>query len=216
MNVFEAVKVGVTARQAAELYGIRTRKDGMECCPFHDDRHPSMKLDKRYHCFGCQADGDVIDFTAGLFGLGLKDAAEKLAADFGIGYDKKGKGKGTQKRASAHKKISDIQKMRNAERQCYRVLSDYYHLLLQWQEEFKPQPGDGIWHPLFVEALQKRSHIGYMLDILLDGTAEEKALLIAGYGKEVQKIGQRISEYPAVCPAGRAERGRSHAAEQER
>ena len=79
MNVFEAVKEGVTARQAAELYGIRTRKDGMACCPFHDDRHPSMKLDKRYHCFGCQADGDVIDFTAGLFGLGLKDAAEKLA-----------------------------------------------------------------------------------------------------------------------------------------
>ena len=29
----------------------------MACCPFHDDKHPSMKVDRRFHCFGCQADG---------------------------------------------------------------------------------------------------------------------------------------------------------------
>lgn len=44
----------------------------MACCPFHDDKHPSMKVDRRFHCFGCQADGDVIDFTARLFGLNKK------------------------------------------------------------------------------------------------------------------------------------------------
>lgn len=214
MNVFEAVKDGVTTRQAAEMYGIEVRRNGMACCPFHNDRNPSMKLDKRYHCFGCQADGDVIDFTAGLYGLGLKDAAEQLASDFGISYDKKEKKPG--KRVSVHKKISDIRQLRDAEQHCYRVLSDYYHLLLQWQEEFKPGPDDNDWHPLFVEALQKRSHTGYLLDILLDGTAEEKALLIAGYGKEVQQIEQRLSEYPASRAPGRTERGRSHAAVQER
>ena len=53
----------------------------MACCPFHDDKHPSMKVDRRFHCFGCQADGDVIDFTARLFGLNKKDAALKLAED---------------------------------------------------------------------------------------------------------------------------------------
>lgn len=73
------------------MYGIEVRRNGMARCPFHDDRHPSMKLDKRRHCFGCQADGDVIDFTAELFGLGLKDAAEQLASDFGISNDKKEK-----------------------------------------------------------------------------------------------------------------------------
>ena len=31
-----------------------------------------MKLDQRYHCFGCGADGDVIDFAAALYGLGKK------------------------------------------------------------------------------------------------------------------------------------------------
>ncbi len=46
-----------------------------------------MKLDKRYHCFGCGADGDVIDFTAALYGLGKKEAAVQLAQDFGLAYE---------------------------------------------------------------------------------------------------------------------------------
>ncbi|MCC2121506.1 MULTISPECIES: CHC2 zinc finger domain-containing protein, partial [Bacteria] len=57
MNVFEAVKQSVTTRQAAEHYGIHVGRNGMACCPFHHDKTPSMKLDRRYHCFGCGADG---------------------------------------------------------------------------------------------------------------------------------------------------------------
>ena len=58
MNVFEAVKQSVTTRQAAEHYGILVGRNGMCVCPFHDDKNPSMKVDRRFHCFGCQADGD--------------------------------------------------------------------------------------------------------------------------------------------------------------
>ena len=68
MNVFEAVKQSATTRQAAEHYGIHVNRNGMACCPFHNDKTPSMKLDRRYHCFGCGADGDVIDFAATLYG----------------------------------------------------------------------------------------------------------------------------------------------------
>ena len=88
-SVFEVVKQSVTAREAAELYGIAVGRGGMACCPFHDDRHPSMKVDTRFHCFGCGADGDVIDFTARLYDLSPKGAAEKLAQDFGLSYDSK-------------------------------------------------------------------------------------------------------------------------------
>ena len=87
MNVFETVKQSVTTRQAAEHYGIRVGRNGMACCPFHNDKTPSMKLDRRYHCFGCGADGDVIDFTAALYGLGKKEAAVQLARDFGLSYE---------------------------------------------------------------------------------------------------------------------------------
>ena len=86
-NVFEAVKQSVSTREAAAFYGIEVKRNGMACCPFHDDKNPSMKVDQRFHCFGCGADGDVIDFTAKLFDLSPKEAAEKLAQDFGLIYD---------------------------------------------------------------------------------------------------------------------------------
>ncbi len=86
-NVFEVVKHSVSARKAAQMYGIEVRRNGMACCPFHDDKNPSMKLDRRFHCFGCGADGDAIDFTARLYNLSPKEAAEKLAQDFGLIYD---------------------------------------------------------------------------------------------------------------------------------
>ena len=60
MNVFEVVKENVTARQAAEAYGLKVGRTGMACCPFHSDKSPSMKLDERYYCFGCGATGDAV------------------------------------------------------------------------------------------------------------------------------------------------------------
>lgn len=87
-NVFETVKQSVTVREAAERYGIEVKRGGMACCPFHDDKNPSMKLNEEYfYCFGCGATGDVIDLTARLYNLSPKEAAEKLAQDFGLIYD---------------------------------------------------------------------------------------------------------------------------------
>ena len=64
MNVFEVVKQNVTVRQAAELYGFKPNRSGLIRCIFHNDGTPSMKVDRRYYCFGCGCTGDVIDFTA--------------------------------------------------------------------------------------------------------------------------------------------------------
>lgn len=65
MQLFDAVKEAVPARTAAEFYGIDVKSNGMARCIFHNDRNPSMKLDRRYHCFACQADGDVINLVGG-------------------------------------------------------------------------------------------------------------------------------------------------------
>lgn len=165
MKLFEAVKEAVTARSAAEYYGIKVGRNGMAVCPFHPDKNPSMKLDKRYHCFACQADGDVIDFTSRLFGLSSKEAALKLAEDFSISFDRKGHNP-PQKRMIS-RKISEEMRYRQAEQKCFRVLCDYRHLLERWKEEYAPkQPEDG-WSPLFVEALHRQPYIEYLLDLLL-------------------------------------------------
>ena len=84
MHLFEAVKQSVTTRQAAKRYGLNVNRNGMAVCPFHRDRHPSMKVDRRYYCFGCGAHGDVVALTTQLFDLPPAEAAKKLAADFGI------------------------------------------------------------------------------------------------------------------------------------
>ena len=78
-SLFRQVKSQVTARQAAERYGVQISRSGMACCVFHQDKHPSMKVDERYFCFACHATGDVIDLTAKLFGLSPYEAAKKLA-----------------------------------------------------------------------------------------------------------------------------------------
>ena len=102
MNVFDTVKQSVTTRQAAEMYGLKIRRNNMASCPFHDDRTPSMKVDKRFHCFGCGADGDVINFVSRLYGISGLEAAQKTASDFGISYDSKSV-KAKQKQAERKK-----------------------------------------------------------------------------------------------------------------
>jgi len=48
-----------------------------------------MKLyDDHFYCFGCLKHGDVTDMVGELFGISPKEAAEKIAHDFGISYDK--------------------------------------------------------------------------------------------------------------------------------
>ena len=138
MNVFEAVKQSVTTREVAEMYGIKVRRNGMACCPFHDDRNPSMKLDNRFHCFGCGADGDAVDFVAKLYGLSLKEAAVKIADDFGISYNLKHK-------ASVRARIrepTDMEKVRKEKQHCLTVLSDYRRLLLEWERTYSPLTPD--------------------------------------------------------------------------
>lgn len=94
--------------------------------------------------------------------------------------------------------------------------ADYLHLLERWEKEYAPQTPEETWNPLFVEALQKKPYTEYLLDILLSGSMEERASVVAEYGKEVRKIEQQISEFTASHPAGRHECSRSLSAGAER
>lgn len=192
MNVFDAVKRAVTTRQTAEMYGLKVRRNNMVSCPFHNDRTPSMKVDKRFHCFGCGADGDVIDFVSRLYAISSLEAAKKIASDFGISYDVKSVPSRSKK---IIRKKSNAQIYAEAEQRCCRVLSDYHHLLKRWEFIYAPNMEDEIWHPLFVEALQKKTYLEYLLDILVYGEIEEKTLLVMEYGKKVGILEQRISEF---------------------
>ncbi len=253
MNVFEAVKQSVTTRQAAERYGIRVGRNGMCVCPFHEDKNPSMKVDRWFHCFGCQADGDVIDFVSRLENVSPKEAALMLAKDFSIPYEgREPPGKSHRRRHSRQE--SPEQQFKRMERYCFRVLSDYHNLLRRWKQDYAPKMPDFIgdpigiqrsgsdgertssemsellpsggsegygtceddWHPLFVEALQRMSHVEYLLDVLLFSDMEERAALIASYGKEVRSLERRMADLAARDTAGRDRRLRSRTPAPER
>ena len=56
-------------------------------CPFHDEKSPSFNVTPSrgvYHCFGCQAGGDVIRFVMEIDGLGFTETVERLAEKFGV------------------------------------------------------------------------------------------------------------------------------------
>ena len=187
-SVFEVVKQSVTAREAAELYGIAVGRGGMACCPFHDDRHPSMKVDTRFHCFGCGADGDMIDFTARLYDLSPKEAAEKLAQDFGLSYDSK-----APIRRSYVRQKTEAQVRKEKREHGWRVLTDYYHLLRKWEADYSPKTPDEDPHPRFLEAIQKKDYMAYLLDTFLDSSTEEQDQWIAEHTAEISAIEGRVN-----------------------
>ncbi|WP_300161598.1 DNA primase [Solidesulfovibrio sp.] len=56
-------------------------------CPFHQETKGSFNVhpDKGFfHCFGCQASGDVIDFYCRINGLEFREGLERLAAEVGV------------------------------------------------------------------------------------------------------------------------------------
>lgn len=175
MNVFETTKADVTLRQAAEHYGLRIPPSGMICCPFHEDRHPSLKLNGDYFfCFGCGAAGDVIDFTARLLGLSCYEAAQKLASDFGISAEP-----GQVTTGASKSKPPQWHQSRLDELRFLRVLTDYLHLLKEWKCKYAPQTPEDILDDRFVASCQQYDRIAYLLDFLAHASVEERDSTIA-------------------------------------
>ena len=197
-NVFEAVKQSVSTRDAAAFYGIEVKRNGMACCPFHDDKNPSMKVDQRFHCFGCGEDGDVIDFTAKLFDLSPKEAAEKLAQDFGLIYDSQ-----APPRRRYVRQKTEAQKFREDRQRCYRVLSDYYYLLKKWEADNSPRTLEEEPHPRFVEAIQKKTYVEYLLDLFLYESEEEQKAWIAEHTAEITHLERRLKIMAENKPTNR-------------
>ena len=197
-NVFEAVKQSVSTRDAAAFYGIEVKRNGMACCPFHDDKNPSMKVDQRFHCFGCGEDGDVIDFTAKLFDLSPKEAAEKLAQDFGLIYDSQ-----APPRRRYVRQKTEAQKFREDRQRCYRVLSDYYYLLKKWEADNSPRTPEEKPHPRFVEAIHKKTYVEYLLDLFLYESEEEQKAWIAEHTAEITHLERRLKIMAENKPTNR-------------
>ena len=80
----ESIKARVDILTIVESYGLKPRKAGhtfKSCCPFHTEKTPSFVIypdENRFHCFGCQAYGDVFGFVMKIENCDFKTAAAKV------------------------------------------------------------------------------------------------------------------------------------------
>jgi len=88
MNIVSEITERITMQDVFSLYGFTTDKKGNICCPFHNEKQPSLgpySGGKRWHCFGCAEGGSVIDFVMKLYSLNFKQAITKIDYDFNLG-----------------------------------------------------------------------------------------------------------------------------------
>lgn len=185
MTLFEAVHNGVSAHEAAEYCGIKINRNNMACCPFHDDRTPSMKIDDYYFCFGCGEHGDSIDFYSKYNECSKKDAALQLADIFHIIYENEIPGIshkfGSIKRTPVKTK-SPKQLRKEAVNSFWCDITGYYHALLAQMDQYSPKltPNDEIiWDDRYVSAVNQIPYIEYIMDTFLSVSTEEQDEIIA-------------------------------------
>lgn len=81
------VKETATCRKFAEYIGLRINRAGFCCCPFHNERTPSLKIydeTNSWYCFGCHRGGDAITMASLYYGTNFAETIRTLARAFGI------------------------------------------------------------------------------------------------------------------------------------
>lgn len=193
MNMFKEIKDAVSVRDAASFYGYTVGRGGMMCCPFHDDKHPSMKVDTRFHCFGCGADGDVINFVQMLFGLDAKQAALKLAGDFRIPVDIWKPPDVIKVKKTRERRQSLNERFQKNKIRFWKTITDYYQLLLRWREQYAPASSDEEWDERFILAVQNIDLLEYVMDCFIEGDLETQVDIINEYGRNIKEYERRIN-----------------------
>ena len=197
MDLFKAVKETVTARQAAELYGLKIAENGMARCPFHDDHTPSLKLDKRYYCFGCHATGDAIDFVSAYLQLSPLEAAKRLATDFNIPYNSDRGRKQDHpipltKRRRVQKAQMERQEFLDWRRKTLFDLAGYYRVLEEKKELFAPQTRDEPWSESFVQSCRDQNLVELYAFLLENAPEEDQRRLFAERAETIEALAERI------------------------
>lgn len=189
MNRIETIKAAVSPADAAERYGLKVSRNGMACCPFHDDHHPSLRLyDDHFYCFACAAHGDVIDLAAKLLGISAPEAVRRLEEDFGLS--------GNDSLQSVRPARPYLTRFREDELFCLSTLTEYERLLRKWKTEYAPKTPDDPIDDHFVEACQMLDRVEYLADFLCAAELEERVRAVDELMEDglIRKLHQRIEE----------------------
>ena len=191
MNIFQDVKELLDIRQVVEFYGFKINRAGQFPCPFHNDKHPSASIKNDYfNCFACGVGGDVIKFTAMLFGLKNYDACKKLIADFGLHIEVEPQDQKSRLLADRERAKRQAEKKKREELEALvhhtgQVLADYHRYLWQGKCFY---PAEHIKH---TRALQRLAEAQYFLECY-DENPEEYSVT---FRKQVENIERRLHQW---------------------
>ena len=173
-DAVQTIKDRLTMREVLLHYGYEPNNRGFMCCPFHNEKTPSMKIfEKDYHCFGCGENGDVINFVQKLFNLSFPDTLKKIDVDFNLNLYGEKTLEELRKSHYQQKQLQAKRQREKAEREQaeneYWTVFDEWKRLFENKEKYTPKTQSEQLHPLFVEALHKLAYQEYLL-----GCAEER------------------------------------------
>ena len=204
-GIYAQIKSQIGARDVAIFYGHQVNRHGMMCCPFHDDKNPSLKIDQNFICFGCGEKGDVIAFSSKLFGLTPFDAAQKLIRDMGLNVQTYTRytirRPAITRKPSIHIKTKrEIQQEKEKlYKRIYNCYCRYLHVLEDAINDLKPTTGLDNVDSLYIEAVQKIAYAEYIVDMLLWADEDvkqkiitEKAPIIGSLERHVEMIDNRL------------------------
>ena len=168
----DVIKSRISMIDICKTYGFNIQRGNFICCPFHNEKTPSLKLydgNRGFYCFGCGEHGSVIDFVMRYFGLDFKSAISKLNDDFCLGLP-------IGQRIDRRKQIEmerlafqRRQKAKQEEAERQQIEDAYWAAFDEWKRlddnkrNYAPKTTTEPLHPLFVEALKNIAGAEYKL-----------------------------------------------------
>lgn len=164
----EIIKERVTTLDLMAHAGIQADRSGMAVCPFHGDRDASLKVyrDPRrgWHCYGCHAGGDVIDFAMRLYGVGFREAVSRINEEFALGLPIGEPMTGAQRRAMREEIERAQQERRALQRREHEAENAYWAAYDAWlsnERVMQDNAPSGLTEPnaAYCEAIIRRDEL---------------------------------------------------------
>ena len=198
MNLIKEVKERADIVKVAEYYGMKLNRAYKCICPFHKEKTASLSISPQkqiWKCFGCGKGGDVISLVSELLNINALEAAKSINNTLGLELDVEKPSNYLEINKYAEKRKTE-KAFKEWELKTFILLTDYLHLLWKWEKEERPKHPDDEVSDLFVEALQQRDYIEYIVDtIFLEGTNEDKIWFWKYEKKVVRRIESRIRTF---------------------
>ncbi len=192
MNKIQEVKERANILNVAGYFNIELNRANKGICPFHKENTASFSIHPKkqiWKCFGCGKGGDVISLVQELLNINAYEAAKQINQICGCGVD-----------FNAPISKYEIEKYKQKQKikeefnlwidNAYDILTEYYKYytrLIRLCDKV-----DYFDNMEFIQALKNKDKIEAWIDILYDGTDEEKIWFWKTYRKEVENLGGRL------------------------